>query len=154
MIPLAFTLSGFLLWIMHSLNGLFVSLFVTSLGAQKSFPATITYLRARKQRHKLKMFERLHYILIMTVIVIAIFFVVSSMSFSGRLAEGQPHRESVDLTYCSRSSRLRCQILARSMVAIGWLACIAIPCRFCFHYLSLAANGPQQEISVFLVPYL
>jgi small-conductance mechanosensitive channel len=36
------------------------------------------------------MFEKLYYILIMAVVVIAIFFVVSSMSFSGRLAEG-PH---------------------------------------------------------------
>ncbi|KAJ8702293.1 hypothetical protein PTI98_001024 [Pleurotus ostreatus] len=68
-IPLAFTLSGFLLWIMYALN------------------ATITQLRARKQRYKLKMFERLNHILIIIVIVIAIFFVVSSMSFSGRMAE-------------------------------------------------------------------
>ncbi|KAH7880907.1 lung seven transmembrane receptor-domain-containing protein [Lentinula edodes] len=69
-IPLAFTLSGFLLWIMYSLN------------------ATIAQLRARKQRYKLSMFEKLYRILIFTVIVIAIFFVVSSFSFSGRLAEG------------------------------------------------------------------
>ncbi|GAW07101.1 protein PTM1 [Lentinula edodes] len=68
-IPLAFTLSGFLLWIMYSLN------------------ATIAQLRARKQRYKLSMFEKLYRILIFTVIVIAIFFVVSSFSFSGRLAE-------------------------------------------------------------------
>ncbi|KAF5385063.1 hypothetical protein D9615_001311 [Tricholomella constricta] len=45
-IPLAFTLSGFLLWIMYALN------------------ATIAQLRARKQRYKLKMFERLYYILL------------------------------------------------------------------------------------------
>ncbi|KAJ3981195.1 lung seven transmembrane receptor-domain-containing protein [Lentinula detonsa] len=69
-IPLAFTLSGFLLWILYSLN------------------ATIAQLRARKQRYKLSMFEKLYHILIFTVIVIAIFFVVSSFSFSGRLAEG------------------------------------------------------------------
>ncbi|KAF8203093.1 protein PTM1, partial [Pholiota molesta] len=68
-IPLAFTLSGFLLWIMYSLN------------------ATIAHLRARKQRFKLKMFERLYYILLFAVLIIAIFFVVSTMSFSGRLAE-------------------------------------------------------------------
>ncbi|EAU92776.2 hypothetical protein CC1G_01821 [Coprinopsis cinerea okayama7 len=68
-IPLAFTLSGFLLWIMYSLN------------------ATIQQLRARKQRYKLRMFTRLHYILIFAVVVIGAFFVVSSMSFSGRLAE-------------------------------------------------------------------
>ncbi|KAL1748972.1 lung seven transmembrane receptor-domain-containing protein [Schizophyllum fasciatum] len=68
-IPLAFTLSGFLLWIMYALNG------------------TINELRARKQRYKLHMFELLHRILIAAVVVIIIFFVVSSFSFSGRLAE-------------------------------------------------------------------
>ncbi|KAF5368567.1 hypothetical protein D9758_002282 [Tetrapyrgos nigripes] len=68
-IPLAFTLSGFLLWIMYALN------------------ATIAHLRARKQRYKLSMFEKLHKVLMFTVLVIAVFFVVSSFSFSGRLAE-------------------------------------------------------------------
>ncbi|KAI0669739.1 lung seven transmembrane receptor-domain-containing protein [Trametes maxima] len=68
-IPLAFTLSGFLLWIIYSLN------------------ATIAQLAARKQRYKLSMFQWLHGILVLTVIVIAIFFVVSSLTFSGRLAE-------------------------------------------------------------------
>jgi hypothetical protein len=34
------------------------------------------------------MFKRLYYILLATVVVIAIFFVVSSVSFSDRLAEG------------------------------------------------------------------
>ncbi|KAI0052524.1 hypothetical protein FA95DRAFT_1580094 [Auriscalpium vulgare] len=68
-IPLAFTLSGFLMWILYSLN------------------ATITQLKARKQRYKLRMFQRLQYILLFVVFVIAIFFVVSSLTFSGRLAE-------------------------------------------------------------------
>ncbi|KDQ63295.1 hypothetical protein JAAARDRAFT_29313 [Jaapia argillacea MUCL 33604] len=68
-IPLAFTLSGFLLWILYSLN------------------ATIAQLLARKQRYKLTMFKRLYHILIITVLVIVIFFVVSSFSFSERLAE-------------------------------------------------------------------
>ncbi|KAL9716500.1 hypothetical protein Ac2012v2_000948 [Leucoagaricus gongylophorus] len=68
-VPLAFTLSGFLLWIMYSLN------------------ATIKYLRERKQRYKLRMFQRLHYILTFVVFTIFIFFVVSSLAFSGRLAE-------------------------------------------------------------------
>ncbi|KAG6817752.1 hypothetical protein H0H87_004543 [Tephrocybe sp. NHM501043] len=77
-IPLAFTLSGFLLWIMYSLN------------------ATIAQLRARKQKYKLKMFERLYYILLATVVVIAIFFVVSSMSFSGRLAEDEIAQDEED----------------------------------------------------------
>jgi len=86
-IPLALTISGFLLWIMYSLN------------------ATIAHLRARKQRYKLKMFTRLHYILLFTVLVIAIFFVVSSMSFSGRLAED----------YAAKSWRVRWWLLD------GWL---------------------------------
>ncbi|KAI6012488.1 lung seven transmembrane receptor-domain-containing protein [Pisolithus orientalis] len=68
-IPLAFTLSGFLMWILHSLTG------------------TMNQLAARKQRYKLKMFQRLYYILLGAVVVIAIFFVVSSYSFSDRLAE-------------------------------------------------------------------
>lgn len=68
-IPLAFTLSGFLLWILYSLNG------------------TITELQVRKQRYKLQMFTRLYRILWLTVVVIAIFFVVSSLSFSERLQE-------------------------------------------------------------------
>jgi hypothetical protein len=87
-IPLAFTLSGFLLWIMYSLN------------------ATIAHLRARKQHYKLKMFERLYHILLFNVFVIAIFFVVSSMSFSGRLAED----------YTAKTWRYRWWLLD------GWLA--------------------------------
>jgi hypothetical protein len=69
-IPLAFTLSGFLLWIMHGLTG------------------TIAELRQRKQRYKLRMFRKLQLILIGAVIIIGAFFVVSSMSFSDRLSEG------------------------------------------------------------------
>jgi len=87
-IPLAFTLSGFLLWIMYSLN------------------ATIAQLRARKQRYKLSMFEMLHRILLFTVLVIAIFFVVSSFSFSGRLAED----------YAAKSWKVQWWLLD------GWLA--------------------------------
>lgn len=87
-IPLAFTLSGFLLWIMYALN------------------ATIAQLRARKQRYKLKMFERLYYILLFSVLIIGVFFVVSSMSFSGRLAED----------YAARTWRVRWWLLD------GWLA--------------------------------
>ena len=52
------------------------------------FKATIGHLRARKQRYKLKMFQRLHLVLLFAVLVVIAFFVVSSMSFSGRLAEG------------------------------------------------------------------
>lgn len=45
-------------------------------------------LTVRKQRYKLRMFKRLHYILLSTVVVILIFFLISSLSFSDRLAEG------------------------------------------------------------------
>ncbi|KAF8445576.1 protein PTM1 [Boletus edulis BED1] len=82
-IPLAFTLSGFLMWILYSLNG------------------TMTQLTIRKQRYKLTMFKRLYYILLATVIVIAIFFVVSSMAFSDRLAED----------YAAKSWRIRWWLL-------------------------------------------
>jgi hypothetical protein len=86
-IPLAFTLSGFLLWILYSLNG------PSPLNKHPDKPeenstATIAQLRARKQRYKLSMFENLYRILLFTVVVIAAFFVVSTLSFSGRLAEG------------------------------------------------------------------
>jgi len=87
-IPLAFTLSGFLLWILYSLN------------------ATISQLRARKQRYKLSMFEYLYRILLFAVVVIAIFFVVSTLSFSGRLAED----------YSANTWRVRWWLLD------GWLA--------------------------------
>ncbi|WWD16902.1 hypothetical protein CI109_101334 [Kwoniella shandongensis] len=67
--PLALTLTAFLMWIIVSLNG------------------TIMHLQARKQRHKLQMFQRLWRILILSVIAVAAFFVVSSMSLSNRLDE-------------------------------------------------------------------
>ncbi|KAF9056134.1 lung seven transmembrane receptor-domain-containing protein [Panaeolus papilionaceus] len=87
-IPLAFTLSGFLLWIMYALK------------------ATIEQLRARKQHYKLKMFTRLNYILTFAVFIIGLFFVVSTMSFTGRLAED----------YQANSWRLRWWLLD------GWLS--------------------------------
>ena len=68
--PMAFTLSGFLLWIMHGLT------------------ATIKELQQRKQSYRLRMFKRLQRILVGAVAVIGAFFVVSSMSFSDRLSEG------------------------------------------------------------------
>jgi hypothetical protein len=49
---------------------------------------TMTQLGVRKQRYKLRMFKRLYYILLGTVAIIAVFFVISSVSFSDRLAEG------------------------------------------------------------------
>ncbi|EUC63858.1 lung seven transmembrane receptor [Rhizoctonia solani AG-3 Rhs1AP] len=68
-IPLSFTLSGFLLWIMYALNG------------------TMAELADRKQTYKLGMFRALYRILLLAVIIIGAFFVVSSMSFSNRLDE-------------------------------------------------------------------
>nr|XP_019050058.1 major facilitator protein [Kwoniella bestiolae CBS 10118]OCF28988.1 major facilitator protein [Kwoniella bestiolae CBS 10118] len=67
--PLSLTLTAFLMWIIVSLNG------------------TIMHLQARKQRYKLQMFQRLWRILIISVIAVAAFFVVSSMSLSNRLDE-------------------------------------------------------------------
>lgn len=92
-IPLAFTLSGFLLWIMYSLNSTFEFLHIWTLADQDV--ATITYLRDRKQRYKLRMFKRLHYILMFVVCIITAFFVVSSFAFSGRLAEGRRNLASL-----------------------------------------------------------
>jgi hypothetical protein len=68
-IPLAFTLSAFMMWILYSLNG------------------TMRQLSVRKQKYKLRMFKRLYYILLGAVAIIAVFFVISSVSFSDRLAE-------------------------------------------------------------------
>lgn len=70
-VPLAFTLSGFLLWIMFALS------------------TTMAHLKQRKQRYKLGMFTKLYRILLGAVAIIAIFFVVSTMSFSARFAEGK-----------------------------------------------------------------
>ena len=50
---------------------------------------TIMHLQARKQHAKLQMFQRLWRILILAVIAVAAFFVVSSMSLSNRLDEGE-----------------------------------------------------------------
>ena len=50
--------------------------------------ATIAQLRARKQHYKLRMFQKLQYILLFVVFVISIFFIVSTLTFTGRLAEG------------------------------------------------------------------
>ncbi|KAI0275030.1 lung seven transmembrane receptor-domain-containing protein [Gloeopeniophorella convolvens] len=87
-VPLAFTLSGFLMWILWSLN------------------TTIAQLRARKQHYKLRMFRRLQYILFFVVLIIAIFFVVSTLTFTGRLAED----------YAAKSWKVRWWLLD------GWLS--------------------------------
>ena len=51
--------------------------------------ATIMQLALRKQRYKLRMFTWLYRLLLFTVLMVAIFFIVSSMTFSGRLAIGK-----------------------------------------------------------------
>ncbi|KAJ7786519.1 lung seven transmembrane receptor-domain-containing protein [Mycena metata] len=113
-IPLAFTLSGFLLWILYSLN------------------ATIAQLRARKQRYKLSMFENLYRILLFTVLVIAIFFVVSTLSFSGRLAED----------YSAKSWRVRWWLLD------GWLALLYLVAFSAISYLwRPSANNRRLAMS-------
>jgi hypothetical protein len=73
------------------------------------FSGTIAQLRARKQRYKLAMFERLHRILLLAVVVILIFFGVSSFAFSGRLAEGASFRsraDTVDLINWARALQI------------------------------------------------
>jgi len=66
-----------------------VSTVLFSCPILKNTLATVAHLRARKQRFKLKMFERLNMILMFDVAVIAVFFVVTTMSFSGRMQEGE-----------------------------------------------------------------
>ncbi|KAG8921000.1 hypothetical protein FRC02_000489 [Tulasnella sp. 418] len=68
-VPLAFTMTAFLLWIMYGLTG------------------TIAELAARKQKYKLGMFKSLYRVLMLAVIAIAAFFVISSLSFSNRYDE-------------------------------------------------------------------
>ncbi|RXK39801.1 major facilitator protein [Tremella mesenterica] len=92
--PLALTLTGFLMWIIISLNG------------------TILHLQARKQRYKLAMFKRLWRILVISVIAVAVFFVISSMSLSNRLEED----------YAPNNWRYRWILLDGSLASIYLLA--------------------------------
>ncbi|PPQ63791.1 hypothetical protein CVT24_004333 [Panaeolus cyanescens] len=109
--PLAFTLSGFLIWIMHALK------------------VTVEQLRARKQHYKLKMFTRLNYILTISVIIVFLFFVVSTMSFSGRLAED----------YQAKSWRTRWWLLD------GWLSLLYFTafCSIAFFWKSTLAMSDE-----------
>ena len=116
--------------------------------------ATIGHLRARKQRYKLKMFQRLHLVLLFAVLVVIAFFVVSSMSFSGRLAEGSCifilFSFSLHPVFC----RLCCKDMARSMVASGWLA--SPPLFRVLHRYSnhMATQCKQPQISYSLYIYM
>jgi len=67
---------------------------------------TMTHLKQRKQRYKLGIFTKLYRILLGAVAIIAIFFVVSTMSFSARFAED----------YASNTWKVRWWLLD------GWLA--------------------------------
>lgn len=96
--PLSFTLTAFLMWIIVSLNG------------------TILHLQQRKQRSKLLMFQRLWRILVISVIAVAAFFVVSTMSLSGRLEED----------YAARNWRYRWVLLDASLAVIYLAAFVAI----------------------------
>ncbi|ODN76627.1 hypothetical protein L202_05274 [Cryptococcus amylolentus CBS 6039] len=96
--PLSLTLTAFLMWIIVSLNG------------------TILHLQARKQRYKLQMFQRLWRILVVSVIAVAAFFVVSSMSLSNRLDED----------YTPSSWKYRWILLDGSLATIYLLAFAAI----------------------------
>lgn len=96
--PLSITLTAFLMWIIVSLNG------------------TIMHLQARKQRHKLQMFQRLWRILVVSVIAVAAFFVVSSMSLSNRMNED----------YTPNSWRYRWILLDGSLATIYLCAFTAI----------------------------
>ncbi|CAL1694966.1 unnamed protein product [Somion occarium] len=117
-IPLAFTLSGFLLWILYSLN------------------ATIHQLAARKQRYKLRMFTWLYRILLLTVLVIAAFFVVSSMTFSGRFAED----------YGAKSWKVQWWLLD------GWLALLYLVDFIAIAYLW--RPSPNNRRYVFILLFL
>lgn len=128
---------------------------------EKRWLATITQLRARKQRYKLKMFERLYYILLLTIVVIAIFFVVSSLSFSGRLAEGQIEDERFCQPLLTLSLRLRRQVMARSVVVTRWMACSSLFIRVCCYRIPVETVRQQPQISeplgvifIILIDYL
>ncbi|KAJ9094999.1 hypothetical protein QFC21_005792 [Naganishia friedmannii] len=96
--PLALTLTAFLMWTIISLNG------------------TITHLAARKQRHKLQMFKRLYRILMISVIAVAAFFVISSLSLSNRLEEGKLERRQRH--YAPRNWKYRWILLDASLALI------------------------------------
>jgi hypothetical protein len=136
-VPLAFTLSGFLSWIMYALNGKFALPGTTRRG--EHCIGTILQLQQRKQYYKLGMFKKLHYILMATVAVIGIFFVVSSMSFSNRLEEGK-FLAIYLLASADTAIRLCCGYLGYPMVAIGRLAQPLISCSLCCYRLDLAAD--------------
>lgn len=100
------------------------------------------------------MFQKLQYILLFVVFVVFIFFVVSTLTFTGRLAEGMGDiywAMGCQLTAYLR--RLCCKKLEGPLVAPRRLAIIALFLRLWRHCLLMAAIGQQQQMSPpFLYP--
>jgi hypothetical protein len=113
---------------------------------------TITELRARKQRYKLSMFRWLHRILLGAALIIGVFFVVSSFSFSGRLAEGA----SCLFLRCSSENRVHDQIMPRNRGrSVG--GSLTDGSRFCILLHSvqyLICGGLQSIIEDMLLSFL
>lgn len=91
-VPLAVTMTVFLLWIMYGLTGKRYRHAKVVLRLKRLGLGTIAELAARKQKYKLGMFKKLYRILMAAVIALFVFFVVSSMSFSSRYEEGEWHQ--------------------------------------------------------------
>ncbi|KAJ7705976.1 lung seven transmembrane receptor-domain-containing protein [Mycena rosella] len=111
-------LCGFLLWILYSLN------------------ATIAQLRARKQRYKLSMFVTLYRILLFTVVVIAIFFVVSTSHSLAVLLK---------VYYSAKSWRVRWWLLD------GWLALLYLVAFTAISYLWRPSENNRRYPCLFYV---
>jgi hypothetical protein len=85
------------------------------------------------------MFTRLNYILIFSVVVIAAFFVVSSMSFSGRLAEGEPYISAFLVQAAQSVCRLRRKFLEEPLVVARRLARAFVLCLLLCHRFLVAS---------------
>src|SRR6266852_6703222 len=109
--------------------------------------ATIAQLRARKKHYKLRMFQRLQYILLFVVFVISIFFVVSTLTFTGRLAEGTglyTRIYTIGSTY-GTLYRLCGKQLEGPLVASRRLALLALLSRLWAYRLFMATISQQQQ---------
>ncbi|BGP39303.1 hypothetical protein JCM10449v2_003241 [Rhodotorula kratochvilovae] len=73
-LPLAISLTAFLMWVLYSLN------------------STIADLNARRQSYKRTMFVRLYCILVVASSLILVLFIASSITFSSRLSPSFPAR--------------------------------------------------------------
>ena len=98
------------------------------------------------------MFQKLQYILLFVVFVISIFFVVSTLTFTGRLAEGSFQTLCYLVTIWHlmlHSYRLRGKQLEGALVAPGWLAIPPLLLCVWGYRLPVAAIGQQQQMSYF-----